>query len=241
MYKNCRSSHLATFYINKWQRNFTLVTEINCNLSNKREKHIKYLLDLQSQAYQASTRIAIHGPNQKVQNYLYHMASFSRVSSSYLDTCKCTKKIIRQDHGEYPWLIICFFPIKWRLLSPSHWVIVRGKTPKLWAYTSTGQFQIKAHIKWSELNIWVPLMANHQFILKVTIFGNQFGQLRHVIIKIKYFIWRSCRDILPTKLNLTRRKIMHDVGCECCEDGGESIDRVLLRSQHAKEVWSFTS
>ena len=33
---------------------------------------------------------------------------------------------------------------------------------------------------------------------------------------------------------------MHDVGCECCKDGEESIDHVLLRCTYAKEMWSFT-
>ena len=55
--------------------------------------------------------------------------------------------------------------------------------------------------------------------------------------KIKTFIWKACRDILPTKSNLTRRKILFDTGCEYCEDGVESIDHVLLRCTYFDKVW----
>ena len=40
--------------------------------------------------------------------------------------------------------------------------------------------------------------------------------------KIKTFIWRACRDILSTKANLARRKILFDAGCECCENRVDS-------------------
>ena len=57
--------------------------------------------------------------------------------------------------------------------------------------------------------------------------------------KIKTFIWRACRNILPTKLSLTQRKILCDVGCDFCEYGEELIDHVLLCSPYAKQVWNF--
>ena len=58
--------------------------------------------------------------------------------------------------------------------------------------------------------------------------------------KIKTFIWRACRDVLPTKANLTRRKFLFDVGCECCEDGVKSIDHILLSCTYADKVWKST-
>ena len=58
--------------------------------------------------------------------------------------------------------------------------------------------------------------------------------------KIKTFIWRACRDILPTKTNLTRRKFLFDVGCGCCEDGVESTDHVLLSYAYSDKVWKST-
>ena len=34
--------------------------------------------------------------------------------------------------------------------------------------------------------------------------------------KIKVFGWRACNDILPTKLNLSKRRIIDDVMCPIC-------------------------
>ena len=32
----------------------------------------------------------------------------------------------------------------------------------------------------------------------------------------KKFLWRACNEILPTKANLCRRKIMNDLNCSIC-------------------------
>ena len=58
--------------------------------------------------------------------------------------------------------------------------------------------------------------------------------------KIETFIWRACRDILPTKANLAGRKFLFDVGCECCEDGVESTDHILLSCTYYDMVWKST-
>ena len=34
--------------------------------------------------------------------------------------------------------------------------------------------------------------------------------------KIKVFEWRACHDILPTRLNLTKRRIISDNMCPIC-------------------------
>ena len=35
--------------------------------------------------------------------------------------------------------------------------------------------------------------------------------------KIKVFGWRACRDILPTRVNLVKHKIIPDNVCHCCK------------------------
>ena len=47
--------------------------------------------------------------------------------------------------------------------------------------------------------------------------------------KIKNFLWRACRNVLPTKQALMRRKILEDLICERCK-------RVVRDSVHA--LWS---
>ena len=38
----------------------------------------------------------------------------------------------------------------------------------------------------------------------------------HVPNKIEVFRWRACQDISPTQVNLDRRRIISDNGCQCC-------------------------
>ena len=48
--------------------------------------------------------------------------------------------------------------------------------------------------------------------------------IRH---KVRHFSWRACRDTLPTKENLVRRKVLNDGMCEVCNSGLESSSSVL--------------
>ncbi|XP_062157888.1 uncharacterized protein LOC133865460 [Alnus glutinosa] len=54
---------------------------------------------------------------------------------------------------------------------------------------------------------------------------------------ILIFIWRACNDILPTKINLYRRKIVIDQLCPMCNSEAESNGHVLWRCDSAKAVW----
>ena len=91
-----------------------------------------------------------------------------------------------------------------------------------------------------ETLIWNCNLSFSQFHLLLLLYVDLLW-IAKVCNKIKIFIWQACKDILPTKFNLTGRKILYDVGCECCENGEESIDHVLLCYPYAEEVWNFTS
>ena len=81
-------------------------------------------------------------------------------------------------------------------------------------------------------------MANHPYSQSNKVWKGIW--VAKVCNKIKTFIWRACRDILPTKANLARRKILFDAGCDCCEDGVESTDHVLLSCTYFDMVWKST-
>jgi ribonuclease HI len=56
---------------------------------------------------------------------------------------------------------------------------------------------------------------------------------RYILI----FLWRACNNILPTKINLHRRKIVTDQLCPMCNSNAESNGHVLWRCDSAKAVW----
>jgi len=59
--------------------------------------------------------------------------------------------------------------------------------------------------------------------------------------KIRNFTWHACRNILPIKANLFRRRITTDNTCEVCGSFEETIGHVLWHCHHAKEVWKEVS
>ena len=56
--------------------------------------------------------------------------------------------------------------------------------------------------------------------------------------KIKVFGWRACHDILPTCVNLTRRKIIHENKCLICTRELESTIQVLWEYAAAQDIWA---
>ena len=55
--------------------------------------------------------------------------------------------------------------------------------------------------------------------------------------KIKSFAWCVCKNILPTKDNLCRRKVIDIPTCEACGFGVESMRHVFWECEKAQEVW----
>ena len=56
--------------------------------------------------------------------------------------------------------------------------------------------------------------------------------------KIKHFLWRACKSILPTNHCLARRKIGTMVGCEFCgekETSGHTLWNCLMATEEWKE------
>ena len=55
--------------------------------------------------------------------------------------------------------------------------------------------------------------------------------------KIKVFGWRACNDVLPTKLNLSKRRIIDDAMCSISLRFPESVVHALWECDVARDVW----
>jgi hypothetical protein len=55
---------------------------------------------------------------------------------------------------------------------------------------------------------------------------------------VKFFLWKACRDILPTKERLFRKHITEDLLCPICKLYPETIDHILWSCGSAKDVWT---
>ena len=55
--------------------------------------------------------------------------------------------------------------------------------------------------------------------------------------KIRHFTWRACRDVLPTKVNLVKRKVLQDDHCEKCNLAAENSNHLFWTCKRARELW----
>ncbi len=56
--------------------------------------------------------------------------------------------------------------------------------------------------------------------------------------KVRFFMWRACLDILPTKTKLFGKGLIHTVSCLWCEEEPELSAHVLWQCEFAQRIWS---
>jgi hypothetical protein len=54
---------------------------------------------------------------------------------------------------------------------------------------------------------------------------------------VKMFVWRACQNILPTRMNLFRRKVIEEAKCSCCEVEDETLIHALWTCPATQDVW----
>lgn len=55
--------------------------------------------------------------------------------------------------------------------------------------------------------------------------------------KVKICIWRSCLNVLPTRVNLKKRKILVDDCCHFCTNISETIEHGFLYCSRTAVIW----
>lgn len=55
-----------------------------------------------------------------------------------------------------------------------------------------------------------------------------------------FFFWRACHEILPTWVNLAKRKIIEDDLCHCCKRVAETAIHAIWDCGAAQDVWART-
>ncbi|KAK9269896.1 hypothetical protein L1049_025469 [Liquidambar formosana] len=74
--------------------------------------------------------------------------------------------------------------------------------------------------------------------------GDPLGELlwkQTIPNKVKHFIWKLGKDILPTHCNLIRKKVFTDMVCPRCGKKGETTLHCFRDCRVVKEVWAFCS
>jgi hypothetical protein len=55
--------------------------------------------------------------------------------------------------------------------------------------------------------------------------------------QVKTFTWHACHDILPTKSNLLKRKVIEEDICPCCNLENETLFHAIWLCLVAQDVW----
>ena len=103
-----------------------------------------------------------------------------------------------------------------------------------WPWTQNGQYSCKSGYRFlkSEANEEVAeAMQDEDKKFWYSIWALQVPN------KIKNFMWRACRDSLPTKVNLRRRHIMDSSLCEQCLREEESPLHALWSCRELDLIW----
>jgi ribosomal protein L37AE/L43A len=53
---------------------------------------------------------------------------------------------------------------------------------------------------------------------------------------MKLFIWRACHNLLPTRANILKRKVVEDSTCPCCGGEAETVLHALWTCPAAQNV-----
>ena len=110
---------------------------------------------------------------------------------------------------------------------------------RVWSATANGVFSVHSAYRICHKQLTKVEVGECSSNTRMTSLQKSIWQLR-CPNKIKNFIWRACKDILPTKTKLRDRKIPLDVECDIC-GGVETAGHVFWSYELAVAVWQMAN
>ncbi|KAL0003498.1 hypothetical protein SO802_017279 [Lithocarpus litseifolius] len=109
----------------------------------------------------------------------------------------------------------------------------------IWAATTNGSFSVRSAYKLAMELSRSDNAGSSSDGSGLRIFWRRIWRIP-VPHKIRHFTWRACREILPTKANLKRRKVVDTDNCEECNNGLENLGHLFWSCQRARQIWQCT-
>ena len=100
----------------------------------------------------------------------------------------------------------------------------------IWSLTKDGNYAVKSGYR-------VACNINHVGIR--TVCGEDWHKIWKLLIppKVKTFMWRLCRGILPTGMNLVHKHISVPITCVVCGGDVEHARHVFMECPFARACW----
>ncbi|CAN1814009.1 Putative ribonuclease H protein At1g65750 [Linum perenne] len=101
---------------------------------------------------------------------------------------------------------------------------------RIWHYSKTGDYTVKSAYK---------LIMEYGYDRESLIVAGHWNALWKLQIppKVKHFLWKLARRILPLRANLIRRRILVPVECGLCNSNQEDEFHLFLDCTKAKDIW----
>ena len=96
---------------------------------------------------------------------------------------------------------------------------IASKDVLIWPHSSNGRYSCKSGYRF--LKEETKLSYNQQPLTLDTYLWKNLWLLQ-VPNKVRNLLWRACRDAMPTKANLVRRKIIEEPLCDRCHEAHET-------------------
>ncbi|XP_042958157.1 uncharacterized protein LOC122293732 [Carya illinoinensis] len=147
------------------------------------------------------------------------------------------------DQDTYSWNLALiqdvFIPEEAAVISKLHISPCTSSDRLTWRCTTNGMFTVK-----SAYHLQVSMNdSRHGQGSRPPTHGALWKQLWKLKVpsKVKMFLLRAAKDILPTKANLFRRRIVESPLCPICHSFPETTAHVLWSYTAAQDVWSYGS
>ncbi|KAL0417113.1 UNVERIFIED_CONTAM: putative mitochondrial protein [Sesamum latifolium] len=109
-----------------------------------------------------------------------------------------------------------------------------------WHYEKNGRYTVKSAYRLFSQGLIASSTSSETGSTSYKLASWNFIWQFKVPPKVRMFIWRACRDSLPTVANLAKRGIKVGGACPRCEWENEDVLHYLLRCQFARLVWAIS-
>ena len=109
----------------------------------------------------------------------------------------------------------------------------------VWTENKAKTFTVKTAYKVA-LRLKSGALAEHSSAREHGITWRKIWKL-NVPPKVRTFLWRACSNYLPTRDNLSRRKIQVEATCEFCRQEPEIVAHILWKCLFVRNVWALGS
>lgn len=110
---------------------------------------------------------------------------------------------------------------------------------QIWVVTTNGRFNVRSAYKLAMELSSKSGVASASDNSNMRMFWKYLWSI-NIPHKVKHFAWCACKEILPTKENLKRRKVIEDNGCDSCQAHEDSSGHLFWSCCRAQEIWAIS-